>query len=141
MFSSFLRSGASGPEGVHLSQADRQRSLAGIFIYRAASGSAILQKFERPIHAFIGFLIVIQNLVFNYSLISNTTFRFEYENAKGGMEMDYSRLAYEHMHVSLVTVAKFILAMTVITPFISLGINLALRIRRQQSGSDVGYRR
>ncbi|MHB8793463.1 MAG: hypothetical protein ACYC6O_09030 [Thermoleophilia bacterium] len=103
--------------------------IAGIFIYRAASGSAILQKAERPVYAFIGFLIVIQNLVFNYRLIANTTFRFEYEYAKGGMEMDYSRLAYEYIHVSLITIAKFFLVMTIVTPFISLGVNLVLRIR------------
>lgn len=56
--------------------------IAGIFIYRAASGSAILQKAERPVYAFVGFLIVIQNVVFNYRLITNTTFRYEYEYAK-----------------------------------------------------------
>lgn len=101
--------------------------IAGIFIYRAASGSAILQKAERPVYAFIGFLILIQNLVFNYRLIANTTFRFEYEYAKGGMEMDYSRLAYEYVHVSLITIAKFFLVMTIVTPFISLAVNLVLR--------------
>jgi hypothetical protein len=46
------------------------------------------------------------------------------------MEMDYSRLASEFMHTSLVSVAKFFLVMAIITPFISLGVNLVLRIRR-----------
>ncbi|MBI5870367.1 MAG: hypothetical protein HZB44_05325 [Actinobacteria bacterium] len=103
--------------------------IAGIFIYRAASGSAILQKAERPVYAFIGFLIIVQNLMFNYRLITSTTFRFEYEYAKGGMEMDYSRLAYEYLHLSLASVATLFLVMTIATPFISLGVNMAQRLR------------
>lgn len=103
--------------------------IAGIFIFRAASGRSILQKAERPVYAFIGFLVIIQNLIFNYRLITSTTFRFEYEYAKGGMEMDYSRLAYEYLHISLISVATISLIMTIITPFISLGVNLVLRIR------------
>lgn len=47
------------------------------------------------------------------------------------MEVDYSRLANEYAHTSLISVATFFLVMTIITPFISLGFNLALRFRRQ----------
>jgi hypothetical protein len=103
--------------------------IAGIFIYRAASGNAIIQKAERPVYAFIGFLVIIQNLVFNYRLVTSSSFRFEYEYAKDGMEMDYSRLAHEYMHTSLANVAKIFLVLTILTPFASLAVNLAMRIR------------
>ncbi|MDO8736882.1 MAG: hypothetical protein Q7K29_07340 [Thermoleophilia bacterium] len=104
--------------------------IAGIFIYRAASGSSILQSAERPVYAFIGFLVVIQNIVFNYSLVTSNSFRFEYEYAKGGMEMDYSRLAYEYMHTSLANVAALFLILAIATPFVSLGVNLVMRVRQ-----------
>jgi hypothetical protein len=96
---------------------------------RAASGNAIIQKAERPVYAFIGFLVIIQNLVFNYRLVTSSSFRFEYEYAKDGMEMDYSRLAHEYMHTSLANVAKIFLVLTILTPFASLAVNLAMRIR------------
>jgi len=103
--------------------------IAGIFIYRAASGNSIIQSAERPLYAFIGFLVVIQNVVFNYRLITNNSFRFEYEYAKGGMEMDYSRLANEFIHTSVVDIATFFLILALVTPFVSLGVNLVLRSR------------
>jgi hypothetical protein len=104
--------------------------IAVIFLYRAMSGSSLIQEAERPVYAFLGFFIVIFNVVFNYKLITNTTFRFEYEYAKGGMQMDYSVLASEYFHTGLVTVAKVFLVLALAAPFISLAIHL---VRFQRS--------
>jgi hypothetical protein len=105
--------------------------IAAIFLYRAMSGRSIIQPAERPVYAFLGFFIVIYNVAFNYQLITSTTFRFEYEYAKGGMQMDYSVLAGEYFHTGLVTVAKVFLILALATPFISLAIHL---VRTQRAG-------
>lgn len=99
--------------------------IACIFLYRAMSGRSILQAAERPVYAFLGFFIVIYNAVFNYRLITDTTFRFEYEYAKGdAMTMDYSRLATEFLHTDLIAVAKLFLVLSLLVPLAGLAIHL-----------------
>jgi hypothetical protein len=103
--------------------------IAGIFLYRAMSGSSILRRAERPVYAFLGFFVVIYSVEFNYRLITDTSFRFEYEYARDGMEMDFVRLANEYLHTGLVTVAKIFMVLALLTPFVSLGCNMVRRMR------------
>lgn len=101
--------------------------IAAVFLYRAISGRSLIQKAERPVYAFVGFFLVIYNVAFDYRLITDTGFRFEYEYAKGGMEMDFTRLAYEYLHTELVTVAEVFLVLSLCVPFASLGFHLVRR--------------
>jgi len=80
--------------------------IAGIFIYRAMSGTAIIHSIERPLYGFVGFFVLIVDFRFAYRLMTSTHHRFEYEEAKGGGHwMDFSRIAEEYLHVDLKTVA------------------------------------
>lgn len=108
--------------------------IAGIFLFRAMSGKAIIQKTERPVYAFTGFFLVMYNVSFTYQLITDSTFRWEYEYSKGEMTMDFSRLAYEYLHTDLATVAKIFLMLALLTPFASLGCNLVYRLRSGPQG-------
>jgi len=103
--------------------------IAGIFIYRAMSGSHIVQRLERPLYAFLGFFILIYNIEFMYSLINDAAFRLEYEFSRGEMEMDLSRIAHEYLNTDVASVAKIFLALALLTPLISLGTNLIHRYR------------
>lgn len=80
--------------------------IAGIFFYRALSGAAVIHSAERPLYAAIAFFIVFSDLNFSYRLMTSPFARTEYADAKGGGHwMDFSRIAIDHLHVSLTSVA------------------------------------
>jgi len=82
--------------------------LAGVFLYRAMSGSGVLKGIERPLYAFCGFFILICDAAFAYGLATNRGRQVLYEAAKGGGHwMDFSRIAEQHLHVELTSVATF----------------------------------
>jgi hypothetical protein len=82
--------------------------LAGVFLYRSASGSGILRRVERPLYAFCGWFIVICDALFAWGLATQHGERILYEAAKGGGHwMDFSRIAEQYLHVGLPAVASF----------------------------------
>lgn len=84
--------------------------IAGIFLYRGLSGRAVVHAAERPLYAIIGFFLIFSDLAFAYRLISSASFREEYECAKGGcIDMDFVRIAADHLHVKVTAVAGFFL--------------------------------
>jgi hypothetical protein len=82
--------------------------IAGIFLYRALSGRAVVHAVERPLYAIVGFFLLFSDLGFAYRLMSSAGFREEYACAKGGcIDMDFVRIATEFLNVKLTTVAGF----------------------------------
>lgn len=80
--------------------------IAGIFFYRALSGAAVVHSVERPLYAAIAFFIVFSDVGFAYQLMTSPFARAEYADAKGGGHwMDFSRIAIDHLHVNLTSVA------------------------------------
>ena len=80
--------------------------IAGIFFYRALSGAAVVHSVERPLYAAIAFFIVFSDINFSYRLMTSPFARAEYADAKGGGHwMDFSRIAIDHLHVNLTSVA------------------------------------
>ena len=93
---------------------------AGIFLYRALSGSSVVVSAERPLYAFLAFFIFYKDFRFAYDLMYSPVFRAEYAAAKGGGHwMDFSRIAREFFHVELSTVAGFFLFICVVTPVLT----------------------
>jgi hypothetical protein len=83
---------------------------AGIFFYRALSGSAVKIPVERPLYAFLGFFITISGIWFARGLIFDPLARILYEDAKGGGHwMDFSVIAEQFLGVDLSLVAWFFL--------------------------------
>jgi hypothetical protein len=67
---------------------------AGIFLYRALSGSAVRLPVERPLYAFLGFFILASDVRFALGLIWSPLERQLYADAKGGGDwMDFSQIA------------------------------------------------
>jgi hypothetical protein len=94
--------------------------VAGIFLYRALSGSQILRGHERPLYAFLGLYIILADACFAYELMTNHERRQDYAAEKGGGHwMDFSRIADEHLHMSLQTVAALFLLACVLTPIVA----------------------
>jgi hypothetical protein len=90
--------------------------LAGVFLYRALSSSAVFHAAERPLYAACGFFIVFSDVAFAYRLWANPLERKLYEEAKGGGHwMDFSRIAQDYLGVGLPTVA-FVFLLCCILP-------------------------
>lgn len=67
---------------------------AGIFFYRALSGTAVKVGAERPLYAFLAFFIVASDARFALGLVRSPLERQLYAEAKGGGDwMDFSLLA------------------------------------------------
>jgi len=93
---------------------------AGIFFYRAFAGSAIKVAAERPLYAFIAWLIWLENLRFAWKLIQDAAERVMYEEAKGGGHwMDFSQIAEVYLHIPLADVAKFHFMVTLCVPAVA----------------------
>jgi len=105
--------------------------LAGVFLYRALSGSAVRLRIERPLYAFCGFFILICDVIFALGLITNPLNRARYESARAaGHWMDFRRIAEHHLHVDLSVVAAVLLVCCVVAPVLSfLAFRYQARLR------------
>jgi len=93
---------------------------AGIFLYRALSGSAIIQAAERPLYGCLGLFIEFRDIRFGFNLVTSRHHREAYEAAKGGGHwMDFSRIAENYLHVDLTVVAGFFLLCCFIPPVLA----------------------
>lgn len=81
---------------------------ATLFLYRAWTGHSTFHSQERMAYSICGFFLVFSNMLFSYRLFSSAQARYEYGEAKGGGHwMDFDRIAREHLHMQLSTVALF----------------------------------
>jgi len=95
-------------------------AIAGLFIYRALSGRAILHSAERPLYALLGFFVVFFDLAFAFKLLSSHAQRIEYSQAKGGdIEMDFVQIAADYIHVGLKPIVTFFFICCVLTPILA----------------------
>jgi hypothetical protein len=79
--------------------------IAGLFIYRALSGRAIIHAAERPLYGIIGFFLLFADIGMAYKLLTNLSYRLDYLGAKGGeMDMDFSVIASDYLHTNMTSV-------------------------------------
>jgi len=91
---------------------------AGIFLYRALTGSACRVPGERPLYAFCGLFVLLSDAAFALSLLTSAADVADYEDAKGGGHwMDFSRLADDYAHVDLQAIVFVFLIAVVLVPF------------------------
>lgn len=94
--------------------------IGGLFIYRSLSGRAIVHPAERPLYAVIGFFLIFSDISLGFSLLTSPDARAEYLAAKGGdMDMDFIRIARDHLHVKMNSVVFVFLLCSVIAPVVS----------------------
>ncbi|MCP4038847.1 MAG: hypothetical protein GY733_18035 [bacterium] len=79
---------------------------AGLFFYRALTGSGCHLEAERPLYAWLAWHIVWFDLLFAHGLATSPAERANYAAAKGGGHwMDFSRLANETLGIPLENLA------------------------------------
>jgi hypothetical protein len=101
---------------------------ATLALHRALSGRACQLAAERPLYGLIGWFLVLSGAQFAWRLRTSAFHREVYAEAKGGGHwMDFSRLAEEHLHTSLETVATVFLLACLIPPALALAMQ---RLRR-----------
>lgn len=98
---------------------------AALFLHRALSGRGCHLEAERPLYAWIGLHVVLHGARFAWGLATSEAARHAYGAAKGGGHwMDFSRLARDHLGVSLETVAAGFLLACLATPAATVLLHL-----------------
>jgi len=93
---------------------------AGIFLYRALSGSGCRYSIERPLYGMSGIFIILYDLRFAIRLLTSIDIREIYELGKGDiLDHDFVRLANEYFHVDLSVIAIGFLLCCLLTPVIT----------------------
>jgi len=68
-------------------------TIAGVFLYRALSGSAVKVALERPLYAFLGLFLVIGEMRFAWGLANSREKQIEYGIELSGIPNDWLRIA------------------------------------------------
>ncbi len=89
-------------------------ALGGVFLYRALTGRAIVNRLERPLYAAIGLYAVLHNVEFAIRLLGDRAFVARYLQGKHGTPHDFVQVA-AHLGVALGTVAVLHLAACALT--------------------------
>jgi hypothetical protein len=101
---------------------------ATLALHRALSGRACQLAAERPLYGLVGWFLVLSGAQLAWRLRTSAFHREVYAEAKGGGHwMDFSRLAEEHFHTSLETVATLFLLACIVPPVLALALQ---RLRR-----------
>ncbi|MDA8016309.1 MAG: hypothetical protein MPN21_02575 [Thermoanaerobaculia bacterium] len=94
--------------------------VAGLFLYKAASGRGFEIEAERPAYAFAGWFLVLFNARFAWRLVASPEQRQLYGAAKGGGHwMDFSVLARDFLGISLQAVSGLYLVLVLTTPLLA----------------------
>ena len=68
-------------------------TIAGVFVYRGLSGSAVKVAIERPLYAFLGLFLVLSEMRFAWGLANNREKQIEYGLELSGIPNDWLRIA------------------------------------------------
>ena len=68
-------------------------TIAGVFLYRALSGSAVKLAIERPLYAFLGLFLVFGEMKFAWGLTTDRGKQIEYGIELSGIPNDWLRIA------------------------------------------------
>lgn len=105
-------------------------AFATLALHRALSGHGCRLEAERPLYGLAGGFLVLSGMTFAWRLSTSAFHRAAYAGAKGGGHwMDLSRLANEHLHVSLETVATAFGIACLAPPAIALWLQRGQRAR------------
>jgi len=86
-------------------------TIAGVFLYRALSGSAVKVALERPLYAFLGLFLVLGEMRFAWGLTTSQEKRIEYGIELSGIPNDWLRIA-DRLSMELPTAAGAYLLLT-----------------------------
>jgi hypothetical protein len=87
-------------------------TIAGVFFYRALSGSAVKVALERPLYAFLGLFLVTHEMGFAWGLATSHEKRVEYGLELCGIPNDWMRIADRlGMDLATATGAYFVLTL------------------------------
>jgi hypothetical protein len=68
-------------------------TIAGVFLYRALSGSAVKVAIERPLYAFLGLFLILGEMRFAWGLTTSREKQIEYGIELSGIPNDWLRIA------------------------------------------------
>ena len=92
---------------------------AAIFLYRAMTGTTLLQADERPAYAMVGFLILLDRASFFYRLSTDRELQEWYLEGKASADNDLVRIADSFWNTSVPHMAQLFMLACVAMPFVA----------------------
>jgi hypothetical protein len=89
---------------------------AAVFLYRAMTGTTLLQADERPAYAMVGFLILLNRLSFFYKLSTDGDFQAWYLEGKSYADNDLVRIADFFWHTPVAHLAQLFVIACLLMP-------------------------
>jgi hypothetical protein len=92
---------------------------AAIFLYRAMTGTTLLQADERPAYAMVGFLMLLDRLSFFYRLSSDRDFQEWYSDGKSYADNDLVRIADSFWNTPVSHMAQIFVLLCLLMPVVA----------------------
>lgn len=110
--------------------------IGGLFIYRAMSGSAVINPMERPLYAFCGWAMLIYTASFFFKLLTDDVEMIQYRMGKSYVENDLVKIESMTRFMSVKLQCVLFILLCLLIPFAAFGINLFfkwVRDKKQES--------
>ncbi len=101
--------------------------IAGVFLYRAMSGSSIVNPNERPLYAFCGWAMLFYSAGFFFRLLTDRVEMTAYRMGKSYVENDLVKIEQLHRGISVSIQSVTFIVACVVIPFAAFGINLWIK--------------
>ncbi len=88
-----------------------------VFLYQSLSGLGCRTSIERPLYGMLGVYIVLYDIGFAWSLLTDSDMRAVYKLGKGGIDNDFVRLARDYLGTNLSAIAvAFLIGSLMVLP-------------------------
>ncbi|MEL7059382.1 MAG: hypothetical protein AAGN46_05060 [Acidobacteriota bacterium] len=116
--------------------------IAGVFLFRALTGEAIIESAERPLYAMCGVFMLICNASLAWGLMHSDVARDAYGMQKGGGHVgDLSRLAKDVFYVPLELTGAALFLATFLTPIAAYVVAARFDARAQRAAAEEARQR
>ena len=92
---------------------------SAVFLYRAMTGTTLLQADERPAYAMVGFLMVFDNVSFFHRLANDLDFQAWYMDGKSYADNDLVRIADSFWNTSVPRMAQIFFLVALLMPLVA----------------------
>jgi hypothetical protein len=92
---------------------------AAVFLYRAMTGTTLLQADERPAYAMVGFLILLNRVSFFHKLATDGDFQAWYLDGKSYADNDLVQIADFFWKTSIAHLAQLFVVACFLMPFVA----------------------
>ena len=106
--------------------------IGGLFLYRAMSGSAVINPMERPVYAFCGWAMLMHTATFFFKLLTDDVEMIQYRMGKSYVENDLVKIESMCRGLSVKLQCILFVLLCLIIPLLAFAVNLFFKRIREK---------